>query len=564
MDGSRRKRLILLAVLIAVGALVARVGTIREPLNSDDNQYLTGARLLLEGRLPIQSPIRPTTEVAGNHHHLRLGMILPLAALYAVFGLNVVTYYAMPLAFCVLGVLLTFGIVRHFAGETTAFVAALFQIVNPLEAIHGTSLLTDMPTAVLSIAYFALLLPVFEGRVQSRRTTWILGLLGGVVLLWVYMLRSNGLVFLFPLVAVGLYSERTRTPVLLGIILVGAGIGIEQLAYWLNGGEFGYRFKVTAAAVERYRPHLPVTPNLSGYLLRYFIAIEARTNVTVLCLFVFSILAHAWVIALGRNLWVRALAVCGLSALGVFWFAVFGPVSDGFVTQPAFVRYIQLFFSTSVICGPLAVVDWGRGLRARFRPQSTTPRRAARLAWFAFLFLLMIPMGRSAMRSRRIFLSSSGYYYPVLKELRRYMQDHDLESVEIMGTLGGVQAIRIFTWLPFGHSIRWTEVEVSELREIARRNPDQLFISNLVREEQWLKYEDPDSARYRQMRADYESLERFVKEETEVLARSKRLVLGRWRPPHGVETGGDEADGDASGGPDSEGPAPGTTQPRGR
>ena len=520
---------ILQLLLLVVLALAGRIATLREPLNSDDDQYIAAATLFGQGNHPIQTSIKPSDKGFGNHHHLRLGIIIPVYLLMKQFGVSVVTYYTFPLLMSVVAIALTFLILRRFVGPSVAFLTTLFQILNPLEITHATNLLADMPTATLSVACFAMLVNVSE-RDCKKHVAISFGLLLGFLLTWIYLLRSNAPVLLGPLLLCALITKRTRLTLFVGsVVLILAVIG-EEWVYFNNGAEFGYRFNVASLAVDRYVPFLPVYDEFTDYLLRYPRAVANKSNLIILVTFYLSIIAHIYIILFNRDFLLRGFAASGLSALIIFWFFVFAPIRNGFVTQPAAMRYIQLFLSTSLIVTPIALVNVSKLIVALTAQKSESSQRSVRIilrtAGCLFCVILMAAAFRSNVLDSRRFWSENSRCYPILSYLHDHMQQNNLKSIEVMGTHGSIRGIKIFTWLPPNKHVTWRKAELPEMLIAAATNSEQLFITDLVKEKSWLKYvRNEDQLKRRTER--FENLSVFANLETQTVARSSRLILSK-------------------------------------
>ncbi len=85
------------------------------------------------------------------HWHTRLGMVALTALCVKLFGPCPIAFVLWPLLVSVIGVLVCFAVADDLVGRRTAWLAAAFQAVFPLEMIYATHLYPDVVVGVFSV-----------------------------------------------------------------------------------------------------------------------------------------------------------------------------------------------------------------------------------------------------------------------------------------------------------------------------------------------------------------------------------------------------------------------------
>ena len=188
-----KQRFGLVIGLIFVLACAIRIVCFVGLIGSDDLSYSRGAYLLATGQ-PLD---------VSQHFQNRIGMILPVALAYKLFGVNEVSavlwsFLYFMANFAVVVILATRGFDRW-----VGVIAALLYTFLPLEMFHATMLLSDLPaSACLAVSgallYLAGVLPL-ENSAPSlpacrvRDGVWLL--IGGMALGWSYLIRETAAFF---------------------------------------------------------------------------------------------------------------------------------------------------------------------------------------------------------------------------------------------------------------------------------------------------------------------------------------------------------------------------------
>lgn len=148
--------LLLATVLRAQAAGYARA--------SDDLDYAAAARDVLEG----------TYRPGDGFHALRVGLILPTALSFALFGVRYGASVLWPVVSSVLSVAVLYGIVLRLSSRTAAAIAALLLSVSTQHVLSGAELFPDAPLTLWSLLAVWLYARAREGRGGA----WRFGLAG--------------------------------------------------------------------------------------------------------------------------------------------------------------------------------------------------------------------------------------------------------------------------------------------------------------------------------------------------------------------------------------------------
>ena len=174
--------------------------------------------------------------VPQTHYQARVGLIYPLAAVYAIFGVGDWQSALIPLAASLVGVWLAFLIARQLAGDKAGLLAALAIAVFPLDVFGATQLMPDLPLGVLLAAAFYLALRMVD-EVRS------VGLALGAGLVWglAYLVKIEAAFLLVPLLALLIMNPKKWRDFLMLFSAVAAIVILESLVYWLAGGSIMQR-----------------------------------------------------------------------------------------------------------------------------------------------------------------------------------------------------------------------------------------------------------------------------------------------------------------------------------
>jgi len=198
--------------------------------SSDDLDYAMGARDLIQGKYKPES-----------FHQLRLGVILPAAVGFLLFGLNHTATVLWPMAASLLSIAVLYAMVLLKSSQTVATMAALLLAVSTQHVLSGAEL---FPDAAFTL-WILLGLYLFEReREEGRRPVFYA--LAGLCFYAAFATRIEALKFAPAVVAVEAWFIRKR--------------GVDRKAFWLPVGalaplvlECGFFGLVTGHPLERIR-----------------------------------------------------------------------------------------------------------------------------------------------------------------------------------------------------------------------------------------------------------------------------------------------------------------------
>ena len=255
---------------IAVFALALRLACMTGLMGSDDLQYAIHAEALLEGRYEENlAELRPTQRI---HHGLRYSVIVPLAAIYRVFGMSEGTTIALPLLASTGSVILVAAIALRMFDRRVALIASLLYATFPMHLRLATILVPE------PIGEFLILLAVLSYLYarDGNRAPWVAaGLFTGAA----YLAKEPAVFIGVALALHAIAERRWRGAMLLAAGLAGV-IAVEHLYYLFGHGDLLFRhhstqlWKVDAASLAvanrdlpywlfKHYPRMMLVPNLS-------------------------------------------------------------------------------------------------------------------------------------------------------------------------------------------------------------------------------------------------------------------------------------------------------------
>ena len=208
-----------------------------------------------------------------NHWSLRIGLILPVAVLYRIFGNTEIAYYCFPL---VSTTILSIGI--YFIGSMlfnrrVGLFSALWLIFIPSILLESGQLLPDIPATTCVVAGFAILISFKnlhknkDPQIIERKNRWFF-LIAGALFGWSYLIKEYFIIFSL-LIPLAFWAReipyRNLIPVSMGIFFMFGIEAIFGLIYYdnmfvrflaTNPREISGYIEKNAALVIKYFPIL--------------------------------------------------------------------------------------------------------------------------------------------------------------------------------------------------------------------------------------------------------------------------------------------------------------------
>ena len=200
------------------------------PILSDQMEYYFTAT-----RFPYL-PVQP------NHWSLRIGLILPVAVLYRIFGHAEITYYCLPFVSMTLLPIGVYFLGSKLFNRRTGFFSALWIFSIPNLMLESGQLLPDIPATACIVAGFAMLVASrdlqknTDSRITERKTFWFL-FLTGALFGWAYLIKEYYVIFVL-LIPLAFWAFeipcRNLIPVCAGFLIVFGIEAIFGLIYYDN------------------------------------------------------------------------------------------------------------------------------------------------------------------------------------------------------------------------------------------------------------------------------------------------------------------------------------------
>ncbi len=243
-----QKKYLLIISLIFLLAVTVRIICFVGLIGSDDLSY---------SRSAYDIATRNFTPDQQVHFHSRLGLFLPVAGIFRVFGVSELSSVTFPFFYFVM----TFAVLVYTAttyfGKWPGIIAGLLYTFLPLDIFHATILLPDLPSAACIALSGLIVYQVEVGSIsadprhsqnttRTRAKTCAYMLLGGLTLGWAYLIRETALFF----------------GVFVGGYMVYLALSRKTLQwswfwFWLGfftiiGAELGYYYWITGDPFSRY------------------------------------------------------------------------------------------------------------------------------------------------------------------------------------------------------------------------------------------------------------------------------------------------------------------------
>jgi len=222
---------------ILVVAVAVRAAVFRGYSASDDANYAAAAWQIARGNFPPAAPDIPP------HYHTRVGLLLPVAILFRLFGPSEITLLLVPLAFSAGTLALAYFAGRIFFSVRAGLAAMALYAIMPVDARFATWLLSDTPSAFWS-ACGVILLYLGSRNAENRRKA-LLGLAAAGCFGASWLTRGQVAQLVpFVVAALAIWCARDRRNFWLAATCLAGVLGIfviEGLVYFAIYGDFLHR-----------------------------------------------------------------------------------------------------------------------------------------------------------------------------------------------------------------------------------------------------------------------------------------------------------------------------------
>ncbi len=232
--GARHPYDVRILLLVLVFALCVRIVFFTGITNIDSLAYAENAHSIVQG----------TFEVSDYVHKLRLGLILPTAVVYRLFGVSELTSALYPFL-CSLGsVVLIFSLGQLlFKDSASSLMCAALLAIFPMDVFFASQVMTEGPLSFLMALAVYCFLKGESLTDHRKRAKWYY-ILSGVMAGMAFMTKSfAALLLLFFLVYILYRRQLSTVSAYLWIALGGCGVLILEMGfYYLQTGDPLFRF----------------------------------------------------------------------------------------------------------------------------------------------------------------------------------------------------------------------------------------------------------------------------------------------------------------------------------
>ena len=193
MQKNHRKDLLVIIILFIISILL-QLHFLNPPILTDQMEYYFTA---------IHIPHLPSNPNIGS---MRIGLELPVAVLYRIFGSSEIAYYTFPLLSFSLLVISVYLIGKGLFSRRVGIFSALWIMTIPNLILEFGHLLPDIPATALASAGFAVLITAFGNKENKpdycSRKSKLIFILAGFLFGWSYLVKEYLaiLFFIIPLV----------------------------------------------------------------------------------------------------------------------------------------------------------------------------------------------------------------------------------------------------------------------------------------------------------------------------------------------------------------------------
>ncbi len=277
--------------IIIILAFFLRVAAFYGYFGSDDGCYAKLAYMMVHGQFKFGGDFNFCCRTMPPVQPLRLGLILPVALCFKIWGPNEITMVLYPFIISMLSVPLVFIIAREFfSSKQAGLMAAFIQAILPIDVKSASILLPDLCAAFW--ANCGIILLFFGSKRDSAISKTVYGVLAGLGLV-VSWLCKESLFYLFPFVGGFslwmIYQKRRNLYMLAGAVFVLIiGLFGESVFYHRYTGDFLYRLHEIGRNFEHGKMWFFTEGSRVGYekghyyseLIRRLLIIGPRTILT--------------------------------------------------------------------------------------------------------------------------------------------------------------------------------------------------------------------------------------------------------------------------------------------
>lgn len=332
-----RRVWIMIAVVFTV-ALIIRLACFTGLIASDDLGYAEYAQQISQG----------TYNLEPHHYAIRYGVLVPLAAVYRLFGVHEWTTVILPVISSSLAAALVAMFAARFSGHAEAWIASLLMATFPVDVRYASVLVPEAFLAALLLAGASLFV------LAETQESIIFGLTAGFVLGLSYLTKEPGAFVAVAFIVFALLRKQWRLALAVasGMALV---VAAEMAWYLSQSGDL--LFRLHAMGIHNSSPMVLAANEKLSY--RLWKSYPRMMLVPSIDFGLHSLLALG--LASVALFWER----CTKTVLMLLWASVpflylnFGTSSfRSYLVLPAAPRYIGLVYPPLFVLASVVLVRW--------------------------------------------------------------------------------------------------------------------------------------------------------------------------------------------------------------
>ena len=402
MSKAAKKDIYIISFLLVLSVIV-QVYFLNPPILSDPLEYYN-----VSVRFP-HLPVWP------NHWSLRIGLILPVAILFRIFGHAEITYYFVPIFSSALLIISVYLLGKKMFSRTTGLISAMWMMFIPGMLIESGQLLPDGLATACSVLGFVFLI---SGD-HHRNKKWMM-LIAGALFGWSYLSKEY-FVILYLLVPIVFWIYRIPLKLLfpfsIGFLIV---IGLDFSINLINYGNPLVRFMTTnpreiwgyieknVFQIFTYLPMLVNRMGGEGTAILFGVAAIGLVSFIVKKQKKYMLLVY-WV----------ALVYCFYTAMGLL--PVILSWDDRVILRLHLYRYWIPIFPPLIITG---VYTTQQGILLLFRKIKVNPKQVKKFTNIVLLSMLLFTSIRGVngiKNSGKLMRNGNDHYL----ELRDFLREND-------------------------------------------------------------------------------------------------------------------------------------------
>lgn len=252
LDSSADKKTFIVLAAIILAAVALRAYSFAGFIGLDDAEYADLADRVLKGVFPFGM-----YEGAAVFPQ-RVGVIIPAAVIFRLFGVSELTMVIYPLVISVLSVAVAYVAASHFFGQRAGLIAACVWAGLPVEIGNATKLLPDLPSAFYASLGVMGVLLISASDEQRKTVVFLWGLLAGASF-GISWLCKESITYLAPFcLFLSIYTigkdPGKNTALWAGVAAASLGILFaEMLAYRRFTGDWLFRFHQVEINYQQFK-----------------------------------------------------------------------------------------------------------------------------------------------------------------------------------------------------------------------------------------------------------------------------------------------------------------------